>query len=121
MADIQSCGFLVYREEPKLSFLLMQHSTRWDLPKGHVDPGETEMECALRETVRRKLVLNNLESKLMKIFGSTTFIRLPCRNLTTKPRQKTTIHLSRKTEGTLHQNQADRTRRLPLVRLATTS
>ena len=22
---------------------------RWDLPKGHVDPGETEMECALRE------------------------------------------------------------------------
>ena len=49
MADIQSCGFLVYREEPKLSFLLMQHSTRWDLPKGHVDPGETEMECALRE------------------------------------------------------------------------
>ena len=27
----------------------MQHPTRWDLPKGHVDPGESEMECALRE------------------------------------------------------------------------
>ncbi|MEL7161300.1 MAG: NUDIX domain-containing protein, partial [Bacteroidota bacterium] len=22
---------------------------RWDLPKGHVDPGETNLECALRE------------------------------------------------------------------------
>ena len=28
----------------------MKHPTRWDLPKGHVDPGETELECALRET-----------------------------------------------------------------------
>ena len=49
MSDIQSCGFFVYRDEPRLSFLLMQHPTRWDLPKGHVDRGETEWECALRE------------------------------------------------------------------------
>lgn len=49
MAKIQSCGFFIYREEPNLSFLLMEHPTRWDLPKGHVDPGETQMECALRE------------------------------------------------------------------------
>ena len=27
----------------------MQHADRLDLPKGHVDPGETEIECALRE------------------------------------------------------------------------
>ena len=27
----------------------MKHATRWDLPKGHVDPGESELECALRE------------------------------------------------------------------------
>ncbi len=47
--DVCSCGFLVVRESPKLSFLLMKHSTRWDLPKGHVDPGESDMECALRE------------------------------------------------------------------------
>lgn len=27
----------------------MRHADRWDLPKGHVDPGESEMETALRE------------------------------------------------------------------------
>ena len=27
----------------------MEHPKRWDLPKGHVDPGETDMECAMRE------------------------------------------------------------------------
>jgi 8-oxo-dGTP pyrophosphatase MutT (NUDIX family) len=27
----------------------MKHPSRWDLPKGHVDPGETELQCALRE------------------------------------------------------------------------
>ncbi|MCH2209804.1 MAG: NUDIX domain-containing protein [Fuerstiella sp.] len=27
----------------------MEHEDRWDLPKGHVDPGESDLECALRE------------------------------------------------------------------------
>ena len=27
----------------------MEHKKRLDLPKGHVDEGETELECALRE------------------------------------------------------------------------
>ncbi|MFN9976001.1 MAG: NUDIX domain-containing protein, partial [Phycisphaerae bacterium] len=44
-----SCGFLIVKGDPIDSFLLMRHPKRWDLPKGHVDPGETEMECALRE------------------------------------------------------------------------
>ncbi len=37
--------------QPTRSFLLMRHHDRWDLPKGHVDPGETKLECALRELV----------------------------------------------------------------------
>lgn len=49
MAKIKSCGFLLYRFEPELSFLLMRHHDRWDLPKGHVDPGETKMQAAYRE------------------------------------------------------------------------
>lgn len=46
---LKSCGVLVFREQPRRSFLLMKHADRWDLPKGHVDPGETEIQCALRE------------------------------------------------------------------------
>lgn len=49
MRQIKSCGVLVFRSQPVESFLLMQHADRLDLPKGHVDPGETEVECALRE------------------------------------------------------------------------
>ena len=50
MPETKACGFLLVRGAPVESFLLMKHPTRWDLPKGHVDPGETEVECALRET-----------------------------------------------------------------------
>ncbi|MEL7266668.1 MAG: NUDIX domain-containing protein, partial [Planctomycetota bacterium] len=32
------------------AFLLMRHAKRWDLPKGHSDPGETLIQTALRET-----------------------------------------------------------------------
>lgn len=49
MAKIKSCGFLVYRNQPHRSFLLMRHADRWDLPKGHVDPGESKIQCAYRE------------------------------------------------------------------------
>ena len=51
MVKVKSCGFLIFRNDDKVnrSFLLMEHADRWDLPKGHVDPGETNRECALRE------------------------------------------------------------------------
>lgn len=49
MEKLKSCGFVIYRETPQRSILLMKHAKRWDLPKGHVDKGETNRECALRE------------------------------------------------------------------------
>jgi bis(5'-nucleosidyl)-tetraphosphatase len=49
MPEAKSCGFLIVRGDPVREFLLMRHADRWDLPKGHVDPGESEIECALRE------------------------------------------------------------------------
>ena len=49
MSDLRSCGFLIFRREPELSLLLMEHKNRLDLPKGHVDSGETDRQCALRE------------------------------------------------------------------------
>jgi bis(5'-nucleosidyl)-tetraphosphatase len=45
----RSCGVLLTCGDPIAYFLLMQHRDRWDLPKGHVDPGESDIECALRE------------------------------------------------------------------------
>lgn len=50
LMDPKSCGILLLHGRPPKEFLLMKHADRWDLPKGHVDPGETEIECALRET-----------------------------------------------------------------------
>lgn len=44
-----SCGLLVLNESRQL---LLGHSTGshfWDLPKGLIDPGETPLDCALRE------------------------------------------------------------------------
>lgn len=47
--QVKACGFLVVRGRPIDSFLLMQHKQRLDLPKGHLDGNETELECAYRE------------------------------------------------------------------------
>ena len=49
MRQVKSCGFLVFRREPELAFLLMRHPDRFDLPKGHLRKGESEVECAWRE------------------------------------------------------------------------
>jgi 8-oxo-dGTP pyrophosphatase MutT (NUDIX family) len=49
MSEVKSCGVLVVRGKPIKSFLLMIHPARYDVPKGHVDNGESELECALRE------------------------------------------------------------------------
>ncbi|WP_145267725.1 bis(5'-nucleosyl)-tetraphosphatase [Tautonia plasticadhaerens] len=49
MRRIRACGVLLMTRSERRSFLLMRHADRWDLPKGRVDPGESDLECALRE------------------------------------------------------------------------
>jgi 8-oxo-dGTP pyrophosphatase MutT (NUDIX family) len=49
MRQLTACGMLLFRHNPQPEFLLMRHSWRWDLPKGHQDEGESEQACALRE------------------------------------------------------------------------
>jgi 8-oxo-dGTP pyrophosphatase MutT (NUDIX family) len=50
MQKLKSCGVMVMRTQPQLSFLLlMKRPTRYDLPKGHMEVGEDELSCALRE------------------------------------------------------------------------
>lgn len=48
----KSCGVLPYRvTDSGREYLIVyeQHSQCWSLPKGHMEPGETEQETALRE------------------------------------------------------------------------
>jgi 8-oxo-dGTP pyrophosphatase MutT (NUDIX family) len=51
---IEAAGLLLFVSDNAHSqprrFLLMRHADRWDLPKGHCEPGETLLETALRET-----------------------------------------------------------------------
>ena len=49
LPKVRSCGVLLYKDAPQRMILLMRHIDRWDLPKGHVDPGEDDLTCALRE------------------------------------------------------------------------
>jgi len=50
MPKMKSCGFLVTRRiGDSQEVLLMKHSTRYDLPKGHVKEGESEHDTAFRE------------------------------------------------------------------------
>lgn len=44
--EVKSCGFFVMK--PDQSFLLMKHVDWYDLPKGHMEAGETEQQTAVR-------------------------------------------------------------------------
>ena len=46
LRQVKSCGFFVMKSNQ--SFLLMKHPERYDLPKGHMEPEETEQQTALR-------------------------------------------------------------------------
>lgn len=50
----RACGFVIFRRiHDSIEYLLMQTSYNqhhWTPPKGHVDPGESDFETALRET-----------------------------------------------------------------------
>ena len=47
---VQAAGLLIFTRSRPRSFLLLKHKNRWDLPKGHAEPGEELIETALRET-----------------------------------------------------------------------
>ncbi len=53
MRKAKSCGVMVMRKQPNLSFLLMLNAPNsiniYDIPKGHIEFGEDEVSCALRE------------------------------------------------------------------------
>ncbi|MEK7167802.1 MAG: NUDIX domain-containing protein [Patescibacteria group bacterium] len=52
MIQEKAAGFIVFRNHPKsgLQYLVLYHrGNYWNFPKGGVEPGESELETALRE------------------------------------------------------------------------
>lgn len=52
MTKALACGAVVYRKsQGRFLFLLLKHANgrHWSMAKGHMEPGETEVETALRE------------------------------------------------------------------------
>ncbi len=46
----RAAGILIFTRQKPKRFLLMRHPKRWDLPKGHCESGESDVQTALRET-----------------------------------------------------------------------
>ena len=90
MRQLKSCGVLVVRGDPIDSYLLMQHSDRLDLPKGHVDPGESEVQCALRE-LREETGITEDDIVLDPDFRFTTEYAVRPERFNSELCQKTTV------------------------------
>lgn len=50
MPVVSAAGIIIFLQGEPRQFLLMKHKHRWDLPKGHCEPGESFLQTALRET-----------------------------------------------------------------------
>ena len=61
-----SAGGVVLNKDGKI-LVVSQHGTSWSLPKGHIDPGEEQMEAAIRE-IHEESGITQLE--LIKDLGS---------------------------------------------------
>jgi len=52
MSDVKAAGVICFAQEGKKTLFLMLRSSKhgeWGPPKGHAEPGETEIETATRE------------------------------------------------------------------------
>ncbi|MEM8718227.1 MAG: NUDIX domain-containing protein [Cyanobacteria bacterium P01_G01_bin.39] len=58
MEKVKSCSVIYFTKTKQPSFLLMKRSYRYDLPKGHIEPGETDLQCALRELFEETGITN---------------------------------------------------------------
>jgi 8-oxo-dGTP pyrophosphatase MutT (NUDIX family) len=68
---ILSAGIVVVRrEDGRSKFLLLRAFRNWDFPKGEVEPGESPLEAARRET-REETGLTDLDFRWGTVFKET--------------------------------------------------
>jgi len=67
---VKAAGCVVWRPHPKkpkkkqILLIHRPHRSDWTHPKGKVDPGETELECALREVFEETGVVGKVGDEL---------------------------------------------------------
>ncbi|KAJ9580832.1 hypothetical protein L9F63_023990 [Diploptera punctata] len=87
--ELRASGFVIFRMVcNKIEYLLLQTSYgkhHWTPPKGHVDPGETDLETAFRETEEEAGLTRN-DIHVYEDF--TKVIKYPVRGV-----PKTTVYL----------------------------
>ncbi len=94
MSQLKSCGFIVFRKSESATsgkeFLLLKHPKRWDLPKGHVDPGETDRQCALRELIE-ETGIDECDIEIDETFEFRTEYTVKYKRTQFRPQNKTLI------------------------------
>ena len=81
----EAAGLLVIVMPPEArwpeQFLLMRHADRWDLPKGHREPGESLLETAMRETEEEtgidRLLIGSVDVFSFRIEYEVTYRKAP--------------------------------------------
>ncbi|MDM9379933.1 NUDIX domain-containing protein [Chlorogloeopsis sp. ULAP01] len=90
MQKKKSCGVIVMRSQPQMSFLLLLKPNSYDLPKGNIEPGEDEISCALRELFEESgITINDIE--LDEKFRFTVTYRIRHKRLKNKKKEKTVV------------------------------
>jgi len=74
--DGKIAGMIIFNNQTDKVLVLKKFNGKWDLPKGHLDPGETFYEAAVRETFEE----TGLSPKDLEIHPFT-YVTLPSKKL----------------------------------------
>lgn len=68
MIYVRGCGVMIFNEEGKLLMGRRSDGQGWCIPGGKVDPGEEEIDAAIRETMEEAGI--QLEKEMVRFLGA---------------------------------------------------